>query len=872
MDLRSLQKSVDRANGVTDGGFNKMERRATGAARSIERTLGGIRLPPQLARQFNDLGADIGRGFQSTSRAAQIALAGISVYAIKLAADAGEIESAFDVAFKGSAKSAREFSDVLAKRVGRDAVETREAMTRLQLVLTGTGVAAEQASEMVKTLAEVGIDAGSLFNTSDAEAFQKIISGISGESEPLKAFGVVINDAALKAELLRLGFKGTAQEASESAKSVARANLIIKGLAVAQGDATRTAGSAANQTRALRAEFNAAARDLGQQLLPAFVKLTHGATDVLKAFNELPGGVQIAGLAILGFIAASGPIAGLLANLGRVIKLAKETRAAIAGIAAANAAAGASGAAGAAGAVAGGAGIAAAATVGTAVAGGALIVQGALYQKTVKNVRDATDAAIAGALTSATAQLASASKSGPAGDAAARRLGRDVANLTAEQARRGLQAAATGAPAGTVNPTTTQGGFGLSGDQLNPVGGGGAKGRKGPKDRSADIALRQQERADGLLSQATEDLARVMTSRNETAEGRYQDELAAIDRDRATRTSELAYSVKQKELTQAQADEIAVAEEGVRIGRRVVAEADRNATLAAERAELQQLELDGQETILQQQAGLARTANARRLAELALLDLAEQRAQADLEVIAATKGVASAEYKLAQQRLANLQSGRPGAEATIAAGTRGPLEDYFARLPQTADEVNEAFQNLEVQGISSLVDGLSAAAVGAANLGDVFRQTIQQMAIDANRILLQSLLSGGSGGGGGLLGGLLKIGASSFGGGIPGKGIDISGLAGLYAGGTDSTAAGAILVGEEGPEILRQKGGHQVIPNDVLRGLTRMGAPGAGGQTWAPVLHVNVMGGMSAADARRTGAQIGSAAMREMSMAKRRGY
>jgi hypothetical protein len=323
-------------------------------------------LGDKLRREYREMGAGLGQAFQTGSRAAQVALAGITIYAIKLAKDAGEIESAFDVAFKGASKGARDFSEVLTSKLGRDAVETRKAMTQLQLVLTGTGVAAAQATELTKALTTAGIDAGSLFNTSDAEAFQKIISGISGEAEPLKAFGVVLTETKVKAELLRLGFKGNAEQASDAAKSIARTNLILKGLAVAQGDAARTSDSAANKQRALTAEFNKTARELGQQLLPAFIKVAGAATDVLKAFNEMPGGLQVASLGILAFVAASGPIAGLLAGLGKVIKLAQATRVALAGVAGASVAAGTAGAAG--------------AGVGTVGAlGGGLIAGGAAY-------------------------------------------------------------------------------------------------------------------------------------------------------------------------------------------------------------------------------------------------------------------------------------------------------------------------------------------------------------------------------------------------------------------------------------------------------------------------------------------------------------
>lgn len=360
-------------------------------------------LGDKLRREYQEMGRGLGQGFQTGSRVAQAALAAISIYAIKLAKDAGEIESAFDVAFKGAAKGARDFSEVLAGKVGRDAVETRQAMTQLQLVLTGTGVAAAQATELTKALTTAGIDAGSLFNTSDAVAFQKIISGISGEAEPLKAFGVVLTETKVKAELLRLGFKGNAESASDAAKSIARTNLIIKGLSVAQGDAARTADSAANKQRALTAEFNKAARELGEQLLPTFIKVAGAATDVLKAFNDMPGGLQVASLGILAFVAASGPLAGLLAGLGKVIKLAQATRAALAGVAGASGAAGALGTAGAAIGAAGAATVGGVAAAGTALIGGAATLgyegmnQGRL-KKVLADVRKAEDRELAASL------------------------------------------------------------------------------------------------------------------------------------------------------------------------------------------------------------------------------------------------------------------------------------------------------------------------------------------------------------------------------------------------------------------------------------------------------------------------------------------
>lgn len=298
------------------------------------------RLAGDLRGRYRDLGRDIGNSLRAGSQVAQVAFLGISGYGIKLAAEAAEIENAFDVAFKGATSDARDFSEALADTAGRDAVALRESMSRLQLVITGTGVEAGKAAEMVKAMTARAVDVGSLFNVSDAEALASMISGITGETEPLKKFGVVINEAAVQAKLLEMGFKGNAAEASEAAKAIARAQLILEKTSVAQGDAAKTADSAANSAKRMKAEFDKAARQLGEQLLPAATAAAGGLTELLKAFNEMPDGVQIAGLAILGLIAAGGPIAGLLTNLSKVIKLARETRLAMMMIAGGGAAAG----------------------------------------------------------------------------------------------------------------------------------------------------------------------------------------------------------------------------------------------------------------------------------------------------------------------------------------------------------------------------------------------------------------------------------------------------------------------------------------------------------------------------------------------------
>ena len=363
-DIRTLQKSIDKMNGVSDAGFDKMEKRAFDAARAVEKSLGDIKLPKKLAKELNDFGADLGSGLRDASRSAQIAVAAISAFAIKSAADAEDINSAFTETFGSLARQGEAVAAKIAEDFSRSVVDVKNNMNTLQQVMKGLGLSSEQAFKATEALAARTIDLASNKNISDARAAQAILSGLTGETDALKGLGVVITDASTKAELLKMGFKGNVDQASEAAKATARLNLILEKTAFAQGDVARTSDGANNKLKALQSEAKDAAIELGTQLLPAFIQVAEGATDALKAFNDMPAGVQLAGLALLGFIAAGGPVAGLLANLAKVIDLANKTRLALAGVTGAGAAAGAAGAGGGVLAAAGGVAV----TAGTAAA------------------------------------------------------------------------------------------------------------------------------------------------------------------------------------------------------------------------------------------------------------------------------------------------------------------------------------------------------------------------------------------------------------------------------------------------------------------------------------------------------------------------
>lgn len=316
-----MEKSLQKAQGRFDKTADAIERRQR-----------------QLDRNLANLGREAGNFARPVQLAASVALGAITALSYQAAKRAEAVSGAFDQTFRDMPGQAAAATAKIAEEFGRLETDVKDNFTQLRSVLVALGVEGEQSLAIVDQLQRRSLDIGAFRDVSDAEAFRAVISGITGETEPLKRFGIVVNETAVKAELLRLGFRGNAQEASEAAKAIARSNIIMRQSAEMHGQVAREADSVTEQEKRLRAEFNKAAEDLGRNFLPVAADVLKWASEALKAFNDLPQGVQVAGLALLALVAASGPISAAITGLRALIGAAVAARAALAAVGASSAA------------------------------------------------------------------------------------------------------------------------------------------------------------------------------------------------------------------------------------------------------------------------------------------------------------------------------------------------------------------------------------------------------------------------------------------------------------------------------------------------------------------------------------------------------
>jgi hypothetical protein len=197
---------------------------------------------------------------------------------IDMASDAAEVQSKMEVVFGRQLPKLTKEIDKFSAATGTSRFAMREQAADMGALLAPLVGTKKRAAEMSLQFTKLATDLGSFNNVPTADALLAIRSGLVGEAEPLRRFGVLLNEAAVKQEALRLGLVKGKEELTEQQKVQARASLIMQQTTLAQGDATRTAGSMANQLKALKTNISDAATELGVALLPTALK-------VVQAFN-----------------------------------------------------------------------------------------------------------------------------------------------------------------------------------------------------------------------------------------------------------------------------------------------------------------------------------------------------------------------------------------------------------------------------------------------------------------------------------------------------------------------------------------------------------------------------------------------------------
>lgn len=222
------------------------------------------------------------------------ALVNFGKESIRLASDIQEVQNVIDVTFGRGAAQIEEFAQSAAEAYGLSELAAKQYTGTMGAMLKSSGLTTSAAQEMSMALAGLSGDIASFYNLSTDLAFEKIRSGISGETEPLKQLGINMSVANLEAYALSKGITKSYNAMSQAEQVLLRYNYLLSVTTDAQGDFARTSGSFANQIRMLQLNFDQlriavgnALIPIAQAVLPSINAIIAGLTKLAKVFAQV---------------------------------------------------------------------------------------------------------------------------------------------------------------------------------------------------------------------------------------------------------------------------------------------------------------------------------------------------------------------------------------------------------------------------------------------------------------------------------------------------------------------------------------------------------------------------------------------------------
>lgn len=255
---------------------------------------------------------------------------------IQAASDLQEVQNVVDTVFGESSAIIDNFAKNAVKSLGLSELSAKKYASTMGAMLKSMKLSDKQVLVMSQNMTALAGDIASFYNLSGDEAFQKIRSGISGETEPLKQLGINLSVANMEAYALSQGIDKSYNSMTQAEQAILRYNYLLDVTKDAQGDFARTSGSWANQVKVLSEQWNTFKSVLGSSFIQVL-------TPVVRALNLIMEKLIVAGQYFQRFIymitgvkpetkGASTAISGLGNSLDDTTKKAKKTKKALEGL------------------------------------------------------------------------------------------------------------------------------------------------------------------------------------------------------------------------------------------------------------------------------------------------------------------------------------------------------------------------------------------------------------------------------------------------------------------------------------------------------------------------------------------------------------
>lgn len=221
--------------------------------------------------------------------------------AIDISSQLTEVQNVVDVTFGDMSDKVEEFtqnsieqfgmSELSAKKfastfqamggaMGIDSSAIESANTYLNGVTKGYIGLSDSMADVSLNLTKLTADMASFYNVDQKNVAQDLQSIFTGETRPMRQYGIDLTQATLKEWAMKQGLDANIESMSQAEKSMLRYQYVMANTGAAQGDFARTADTWANQIRILKQNFE----QLGAVVGGTFINMLK---PLVKALNNV---------------------------------------------------------------------------------------------------------------------------------------------------------------------------------------------------------------------------------------------------------------------------------------------------------------------------------------------------------------------------------------------------------------------------------------------------------------------------------------------------------------------------------------------------------------------------------------------------------
>ncbi len=208
-------------------------------------------------------------------------------FAIESASKMDELANVTQQVFESSTKEIEQWAKTIDKEVGRSIYQMQNFASVYGSMFKGAGFDTSFFKKISKDLATFTADFSSFFNVTDNEAFTAIKGALTGETEALKRYGLILNDTTMAEYALAQGIKEKWQNLDTATKMQLRYNKLMEMTTYIQGDASRTIDGYANSLKKAEGLIDNIATSIGHKLLPFATKVVHMFNGIAETVDDM---------------------------------------------------------------------------------------------------------------------------------------------------------------------------------------------------------------------------------------------------------------------------------------------------------------------------------------------------------------------------------------------------------------------------------------------------------------------------------------------------------------------------------------------------------------------------------------------------------